>query len=155
MKEPLNFGISIYSPVSNVPESANFYYLQPFVKGHVFASTAVLIAAQIFLFIANRLLRNENLHDLGNGEKCASDVSPLPLAVGLSIWGDFTDQSFSPSVFILVPLFTLTNVYGPLPILILELLTAIFSRTAPSQTGSSIPCRLPASSLLPKKQKRQ
>ncbi|MGC7873075.1 hypothetical protein ACPUYX_16290 [Desulfosporosinus sp. SYSU MS00001] len=54
-KEPLNFGISIFSPVSSLPGSPSLFFLQPLLTGKVFASLGILIAAQLFLFLANRL----------------------------------------------------------------------------------------------------
>ena len=53
-KEPLNLGITIFAPVSSVPGSATFFFLQPLLTGKVFASVGVLIAAQLFLFLADR-----------------------------------------------------------------------------------------------------
>lgn len=157
-KDPLNFGISIYSPVSIVSGSATFYFLQPIFKGKVFASAAILIAAQIFLFFVDRIWGHEiRTNDSvqaysanpanpptdpasppANLGLCPSETSDTPLAVGLSVWSDFTDQPFSPSVFLLIPLFTLSNIRGSLPILILELLTTIFVRSVvpPQTTGS-------------------
>ncbi|KLU67737.1 hypothetical protein DEAC_c01410 [Desulfosporosinus acididurans] len=54
-KEPLNFGISIFSPVSSLPGTSSLFFLQPLLTGKVFASLGILIAAQLFLFLANRL----------------------------------------------------------------------------------------------------
>lgn len=53
-KSPLNLGISIFAPVSSIEGSSSFFFLQPLLTGKVFASACVLIAAQIFLFLANR-----------------------------------------------------------------------------------------------------
>ncbi|WP_242976026.1 hypothetical protein [Desulfosporosinus sp. FKB] len=54
-KEPLNFGISLFSPVSSLPGSSSLFFLQPLLTGKVFASLGILIAAQLFLFLGNRL----------------------------------------------------------------------------------------------------
>jgi len=53
-KEPLNLGISIFAPVSSVPGSATFFFVQPLLTGKVVASVGILIAAQLFLFLADR-----------------------------------------------------------------------------------------------------
>lgn len=60
-KEPLNLGISIFAPVSSVPGSASFFFLQPLLTGKVFTSVGVLIAVQIFLFLANRFFGLESM----------------------------------------------------------------------------------------------
>jgi hypothetical protein len=60
-KEPLILGLSIYSPVSSVPESATFFFFQPVLTGKVFASAGVLIAAQLFLFLADRFFGLESM----------------------------------------------------------------------------------------------
>ncbi|HUX78805.1 MAG TPA: hypothetical protein VMW10_03530, partial [Alphaproteobacteria bacterium] len=60
-KEPLNFGFSIFAPVSSVPGSTSFFFLQPLLTGKVFASVGVLIAAQISLFFVNRFFGLESM----------------------------------------------------------------------------------------------
>ena len=177
-KEPLNLGISIFAPISSVPGSATFFFLQPLLTGKVFASVGVLVAAQIFLFIANHFFDlsvqkgpvispeqtvQMSLSDLqdflvsmsrGNVQPSTGTDFPstdqaitgtftvetpeIPLVFALSIYGDFTDKPFGPSVFLTFPLFTLPGVRGALPLLILELLTTIFVRAVvpPETTGS-------------------
>lgn len=58
-KEPLSLGLTIFAPVSSVPGSASFFFLQPLLTGKIFASVGVLIAAQLFLFFADRFLGHE------------------------------------------------------------------------------------------------
>ncbi|AFM41846.1 hypothetical protein Desaci_2935 [Desulfosporosinus acidiphilus SJ4] len=53
-KEPLNFGISFFAPISSTPGSSTLFFLQPLLTGKVFASLGILISAQIFLFLINR-----------------------------------------------------------------------------------------------------
>jgi hypothetical protein len=60
-KEPLSLGISIFSPVSSVEGSASFLFFQPLLTGKVFASVFVLIVAELFLFIADRLFGLESM----------------------------------------------------------------------------------------------
>ncbi|MDR3541333.1 MAG: hypothetical protein P4L69_10265 [Desulfosporosinus sp.] len=60
-KESLSLGLNVYAPVSSVPGSASFFYLQPLITGKVFASIGVLIAAQLFLFLANRFWGLESM----------------------------------------------------------------------------------------------
>lgn len=187
-KEPLSLGLSIFAPVSSVPGSASFFFLQPLLTGEVFASVGVLIAAQLFLFLADRFLGLESmpvqkgpvispeqtvrmtLSDLqdflaavsrdkvqpSTGTSASSigqdvtgisiETPEIPLVFAIAVWGDFTDKPFSPSAFLLIPLFTFPSVRGALPLLILELLTTIFVRTVvPPETTGSIPLTDPAS----------
>ncbi|TGE39666.1 hypothetical protein E4K67_01295 [Desulfosporosinus fructosivorans] len=58
-KEPLSLGLTIFAPVSSVPGSASFFFLQPLLTGKIFASVGVLIVAQIFLFLADRFFGHE------------------------------------------------------------------------------------------------
>ena len=74
-------------------------------------------------------------------------VTPeIPLVFSLAVYGDFTNKPFGPSVFMILPLFTLPGVRGALPLLILELLTTIFVRSVvPPETTGSKPLTEPAS----------
>lgn len=54
LKEPINFGVSIFNPISSVDGSPSFFFLQPLLAGKVFVSVIILIISQIILFIANR-----------------------------------------------------------------------------------------------------
>jgi hypothetical protein len=60
-KEFLNFAITIYAPVSSVPGSPVFFFLQPLLYERIFASVGILIAAQLFLFLANRIFGLESI----------------------------------------------------------------------------------------------
>lgn len=60
-KEPLSFGISIVAPVSSVPGSSSFFFLQPLLTGKVFASVVILISTQLFLVIADRFFGLETM----------------------------------------------------------------------------------------------
>lgn len=59
-KTPLSLGVSIYTPVSSVPGSSSFFFLQPLFTGKVFASVGILIAVQLFLFFAARFFGRES-----------------------------------------------------------------------------------------------
>jgi len=59
-KEALTFGVTIYSSVSSVTGSSSFFVIQPLLTGKVFASVGVLIAAQLFLFLGNRIFGHES-----------------------------------------------------------------------------------------------
>lgn len=54
-------GLTIFAPVSSVPGSASFFFLQPLLTGKIFASVGVLIAAQLFLFLADRFFGLESM----------------------------------------------------------------------------------------------
>ena len=74
------------------------------------------------------------------------ETPEIPLVVGLTVWGFFTNKPYCPSVSLLLPLFTFPGVRGALPILILELLATIFVRAVvPPQTTGSKPLIEPAS----------
>lgn len=179
-KEPLNLGLVIYTPVSSVPGSASFLFFQPLLTEKVFASVGVLIAAQIFLFLADRFFGLEsmpfqkgpvispdqtvrmtlsNLQDFlasatranvrpstgasapSTGQEVAGisvGTPEIPLEFALTVWGDFSNKPFCPTISLLLPLFTFPGVRGALPLLILELLTTIFVQTVvpPETTGS-------------------
>lgn len=178
--EPLNFGISFFAPVSSIPGSPSFFFLQPLLTGKVFASLGILSVAQLFLFLINRIFCLE-LTPLNKGsfvspeqtvQMSASDLQDflasvsrnyiqpateqidvtsgtletpeIPLVVALTIWGDFTDNPFGPTVFLLLPVFTFPGLRGALPMLILELLATIFVRAVvPPQTTGSKPLQQP------------
>jgi len=74
------------------------------------------------------------------------ETPEIPLVFALSIYGDFTDKPFGPSVFLTFPLFVLPGVRGALPLLILELLTTIFVKAVvPPETTGAKPLTEPAS----------
>lgn len=186
-KEPLNFGISLFAPVSSVKGSSTFFFLQPVLTGEVFASVFVLIIAQILLFFANRFFGLESipkgpvisseqtvrmslsdlqgfLASVSSGKVQTSTDTPtpstvqadtgelspespeIPLVVALAVWGDYSNKPFSPSVFLIFPIFSFPGVRGALPLLILEILTTIFVRAVvPPQTTGSQPLTDPTS----------
>ncbi|WP_407308880.1 hypothetical protein [Desulfosporosinus sp. SB140] len=181
-KEPLNFGISIFTPVSSVPGSSSLFFLQPLFTGKVFASLGILSVAQLFLFFISRILDVQS-PTLSPGTVISPDqtvrmsVSDLqdfltsvssnyvqpttdqpgvtsgtletpeaPLVVALTVWGDFADVPYGPTVFLLFPVFTFPGVRGALPMLILEILATIFVRAVvPPQTTGSKPLTDPVS----------
>ncbi len=77
--EPLSMGISISVPISSVAGSSSLIFAQPILIGHVFASTAVLISSEVFLFIAERLfnLRSLPILNASNGQTVQMPLSEL------------------------------------------------------------------------------
>jgi len=69
-REPLNMGISIGVPISSVIGSSILLFAQPLLTGSVFASTAILIGSELFLFIARHLfhLKSIPVLDERNGQ---------------------------------------------------------------------------------------
>jgi len=59
--QPLNLGLVVFGPISSIPGSASLFYLQPLLTGRVWAAEAVLLGAQIFLFLANLLFGLETV----------------------------------------------------------------------------------------------
>lgn len=78
-KEPLSMGIYIFAPISSVAGSATLSVAQPFLSGHIFASSAVLIGSELFLFIAQRLFRFDSIPvlDVKNGQTVQMPLSEL------------------------------------------------------------------------------
>lgn len=83
--EPLNMGVALFGPISSVSGSPTFFFTQPLIHSRVLASAAVLIGAEIFLFIAQRLFRLESVPiiDMKNGQILQMPLSELQ---GLLKW---------------------------------------------------------------------
>ena len=77
--EPLNMGISIFAPISSVAGSSSLLFAQPLLTGSVFASTAVLIGPELFLFIARRLfdIKSIPVLDARNGQTVQMSLTEL------------------------------------------------------------------------------
>ena len=171
-KEPLNFGISFFVPVSSEPGSASYFMLQPLITSKVFGSIGILIIAQLIPFLADRFYkidsmvvrkrsttssegtvrmslsdlqdflatipRNNNQALTGQLPSGTLETPEAPLVLALTVWGDFQDKPFGPTVFILLPIFTFPGLRGSMPMLIMELLVTIFVRSvvSPESTGS-------------------
>ena len=77
--EPLNMGISLFAPICSVAGSSSLLFAQPLLTGSVFASTAVLIGSEIFLFIARRLLDIKSIPvlDARNGQTVQMSLTQL------------------------------------------------------------------------------
>ncbi|GAB6151693.1 hypothetical protein JCM17380_04430 [Desulfosporosinus burensis] len=52
--EPISLGIEIFAPISSVAGSSTLFLTQPLLSGRVFESSAVIIGAELILFIAQR-----------------------------------------------------------------------------------------------------
>ena len=78
-REPLNMGILIFVPISSVAGSATLSISQPLIEGNVFASSAILIGSELFLFIAERLFNLETIPvlDVKNGQTVQMPLSEL------------------------------------------------------------------------------
>ncbi|AHF06912.1 hypothetical protein [Desulfitobacterium metallireducens] len=85
---------------------------------------------------------NRAVSSLGFPAGSRGFISPLPpeapLVVSVYITSDYTNNLYSPNLWILVPLIAFPGLRGALPILILTLLGTIFVRTvvAPETTGA-------------------
>jgi hypothetical protein len=175
---PLNFGISVWAPSSALNGSPALFYFQPLLYGKF--STAVLIGAQLLLFIAKRFFGLEEVSILYPGPKTESrmikipvpklqkllvslsqnsesdnntslnnfisqtsssalpnqtyggflttQTPEIPIIVGITVAGDYSNKPFSPSIFFSLPIFVLQGIRGTLPIIILGLIGTIFVR---------------------------
>jgi len=189
--EQLNVGLTIFAPISSVPGSSSLLFAQPLLTGSVFASTAVLIGSELFLFIARHLLNIESIQALdamngqtvqlsltelqeflrwmangigvspspglvtdgGNGNLLSNqagqtngvdttgfitiDLPEAPLTVSLYFSAFYSNNPFTPSVSLYIPILAFPGVRGALPILILGLLATIFVRAVvpPESSG--------------------
>ena len=77
--EPLSMGFSVSAPISSVVGSSSLLFAQPLLTGGVFASTAVLIGSEIFLFIASRLFQLTSIPviDVKNGQTVQMSLTEL------------------------------------------------------------------------------
>lgn len=190
-KEPLIMGLYIFAPISSVAGSATLSVSQPFLSERIFASSAVLIGSELFLFIAQRLFRFDSIPvlDVKNGQTVQMPLSELqeflrwmatgsdsnpnsnpatdgrnmlsneggeftgtigsrgfltpesteaPIIVSLYVAANYSNRSFTPGIFLVIPIFTFPGLRGALPMLILGLLATIFVRAVvqPESTGS-------------------
>lgn len=190
--EPLNMGLSIFTPISSVTGSSSLLFAQPLLTGSVFASTAVLIGSELFLFIVRRLFHiksipvldamngqtiqmsitelQEFLRWMANGIGVSPNPSPVtdgengnipsnqdeqitgitntgfitiktleaPLTVAIYFSAFYSNNPYTPSVTLYIPILAFPGVRGALPLLILGLLATIFVRSVvpPDSTGS-------------------
>ncbi|WP_434512439.1 hypothetical protein [Desulfitobacterium sp. AusDCA] len=58
---PISMGLYISVPVSAVAGSPTLSLRQPLINGHIFASTLVLLGAQIFLVLAQHIFKLESI----------------------------------------------------------------------------------------------
>lgn len=77
--EPFNMGLALFSPISSVAGSPTLFFTQPLLNGRVWASTAVLIGAELFLFIAERLFHLEGVpvFDINKGQTLQMPLTEL------------------------------------------------------------------------------
>lgn len=85
-----------------------------------------------------------NMQDIVGGTSSTVFPAETPFIVAIYIAADYTSQPFSPSVWLIIPIFTFPGLRGSLPILILTLLETIFVRSVvpPETTGSKHPPKL-------------
>lgn len=190
--EPLNMGLTIFAPISSVAGSPYLLFGQPLLTGIVFASTAVLIGSELFLFIAKHLfhLTSVPVLDARNGQTVQMSLTELqeflrwmangigtspnpnlvnngangtippnqdgqttgvdytsflttetpeaPLTVAISFSAFYSNNPYTPSVLLYIPILALPGIRGALPLLILGLLATIFVRAVvpPESTGA-------------------
>ncbi|MDD2233636.1 MAG: hypothetical protein PHZ11_07755 [Desulfitobacteriaceae bacterium] len=79
-KSPLNFGISVWTPLSAVPGSPSLFYFQPLLYGKVFVSAAILIGAQLFLFLAQHLFGLEEVSILCSQSEVEKHFVRIPVS---------------------------------------------------------------------------
>lgn len=72
-------GISLFTPISTVAGSSSLLFAQPLLYGSVCSSSAVLIVAEFFLFIARRLfdIKSIPVLDVSNGQRVEMSLTDL------------------------------------------------------------------------------
>lgn len=76
---PLNLGILFSGPISSVPGSASISYLQPLLAGKVFASAGIIIGAELFLFLVQRLFKLEGVPNYCPGVDSEGSILRIPV----------------------------------------------------------------------------
>ncbi|TGE36980.1 hypothetical protein E4K67_17960 [Desulfosporosinus fructosivorans] len=203
-EEPLNMGFSIFAPISTEAGSASLLFAQPLLTGSVFASTAVLIVSELFLFIARRIfdLKSIPVLDARNGQRVEMSLTDLqaflrwmangigtstspnstpvtdggkinllanqtrqssgtdstgfitvelpeaPLTIALYFSAFYSNNPYTPSVSLYIPILAFPGIRGAIPLLILGLLSTIFVRSVVSpQSSGSKPLSTPETSI--------
>lgn len=77
--EPIVIGIEFFCPISSAPGSSSLLFTQPLLTGKVFESSAVVIGAQIILYIAHHLLGYKSIPilDTKNNQTIQMPLSEL------------------------------------------------------------------------------
>ncbi|MHB8074800.1 hypothetical protein [Desulfosporosinus fructosivorans] len=201
-EEPLNMGLSIFAPISTEAGSASLLFAQPLLTGSVFASTAVLIVSELFLFIARRIfdLKSIPVLDARNGQRVEMSLTELqaflrwmangigtspnsnpvtdggninllanqtgqssgtdptgfitvelpeaPLTIAIYFSAFYSNNPYTPSLSLFIPILAFPGIRGAIPLLILGLLSTIFVRSVVSpQSSGSKPLSTPETSI--------
>lgn len=77
--ETLSLGIELFSPICSVAGSSTLFITQPLLSGRVFASSIVLIGAELILFIVHHFFKVKSipLLDRKNGQTVQIPLSEL------------------------------------------------------------------------------
>ncbi len=77
--EPIYLGLTLSVPISSEVGSASLLFAQPLINGRVFASTVVLIASEIIIFIARQFfdLKSLPIIDASNGQTVQMPITEL------------------------------------------------------------------------------
>ena len=190
--EPLNMGLSIFTPISSVTGSSSLLFAQPILSGSIFASTAVLLGSELFLFVASHLFHlksipvldarsgqtvqmsltelQEFLRWMANGMGASPNSNPItigesentlsnqdggitgskntgfltvktpeaPLSIAIYFSAFYSNNPYTPSVSLFIPIIAIPGIRGSLPLIILGLLATIFVRAVvpPESTGA-------------------
>ncbi|SDH14974.1 hypothetical protein [Desulfosporosinus hippei] len=77
--EPIVIGIEFFCPISSTPGSSTLIFTQPLLTGKIFESSAVIIGAQIILYIAHHLFGYKSIPimDTKNNQTIQMPLSEL------------------------------------------------------------------------------
>jgi hypothetical protein len=94
-KTLLNFGISVWTAFSAVHGSPSLFYFQPLLYGKVFVSAAVLIGAQLFLFLALYIFGLDEVPILCPGSEAENQIIRIPVSKLRELLISFSQGSIS------------------------------------------------------------
>ena len=91
--------------------------------------------------LKNQQLSQASFQTLPNqtiGSFLTTQTPEIPLIIALSVYGNYSNEPFSPSLALFIPIITLPGIRGALPMLILGILGTIFVRAVvpPESTGA-------------------
>lgn len=96
--ERLSMGIFLFAPISSTAGSPSLYFSQPLLSGSLFASTVVLMGAELLLYIAKNIFCLESIPvlDVKNGQTVQMPLSELQEFLKLMAKGTDSTTNFNP-----------------------------------------------------------
>ena len=137
--EPLSFGIAVLTPISPAPNGPTLFYVQPFITAQVRGSTVLLSGLLFLSALLSKIFRLDTPRFISPEQAQRGDERAVPgefgdtsadsLIFAITVWSDYSDRGYTPSVLLHIPILALPGTHGALPTLILETLATIIVRT--------------------------